>query len=88
MHIVNIKFMSSVTNIEISKAIENLICDSRQEIGCIQYDVFENVEDFHSFVFIECWQTPLSLENHKNAAGIQKFKLAVGHLIKDKNVLG
>lgn len=87
LHIVNIKFKKSVNNIDISKAVENLISESRKEPGCIQYDVYENIEDFHSVIFVECWQTPHSLEKHKNAVGIQDFKLAVGHLIKDKNVL-
>jgi quinol monooxygenase YgiN len=87
MHIVNIKFKRTVTSTEISKAVEDLISQSRQEAGCIQYDVFENIEDFHSVIFFECWQTSLSLENHKNAVGILNFKLAVGHLISDKNVL-
>jgi quinol monooxygenase YgiN len=44
--------------IEVAKKIfQNLADETRKEIGCIKYDLLQNVRDPTEFVFEEEWET-------------------------------
>ena len=41
--------------------------DSREEAGCISYDVLQNLAEPHVFVLIEAWASAASLDAHNKA---------------------
>lgn len=59
---------------------------TREEAGCIEYNLHQDNEDPAVFVFYETWDTPASLENHMNSDHFKGYVNAVGDLIEEKVV--
>ncbi|MCJ8327598.1 MAG: antibiotic biosynthesis monooxygenase [Campylobacterales bacterium] len=58
---------------EVYEELKNLHNRTRKyDKGCIQYDLHESLEDRYSFVFIETWTNPDSLEEHENKDDFKK----------------
>lgn len=49
---------------EIKSVLIELVEPTRQEAGCIQYDLTQNKEDATDFVFVEEWESEAALEAH------------------------
>lgn len=59
---------------------------TRKESGCISYDLNQDLETPHKFVFVERWQDRASLGAHFETAHLKAFAEAIGPLITDKKV--
>ena len=49
---------------EAFEAFEPLIAATRQEGGCITYEMLQNVEDPYDLTFVEEWESPEALLEH------------------------
>ena len=61
--VVNIKVKENKKS-DFLKTIRALIHDSREEEGCISYELYENKNDEFSFVLIEYWISQDSVDLH------------------------
>lgn len=59
---------------ELAAVIPQLVAGSRQDQGCLQYDVFKKAD---GFVFIEHWQDEAALKAHEATPHFQKLKQAI-----------
>jgi quinol monooxygenase YgiN len=59
--------------------VTELVDKSRQEDGCIKYDLFKDKETDNTFFFMEKWESKKHLDNHFNT---EHFKRIVGELKK------
>lgn len=41
--------------------------------GCIQYDLHSDIDDKHTFVFVETWENEIYLEEHMQTEHFLKF---------------
>lgn len=51
----------------VREVLESYIAPTRQEEGCLRYDLFVDIEDPAKFTFIEEWVSAEALEQHRNA---------------------
>jgi len=58
---------------ELQQALLNLIPTTRQEPGCIRYDLHEAVDDPASFVFLEAWASKQHLDDHLARPHLTEF---------------
>lgn len=64
MIIVNAKFyIKADKKIQFLEEIQNLISASKQEIGCLEYSLYESVNTQLEFVMIENWNHKKLLRN-------------------------
>ena len=49
---------------ETLSAFDDLVAATREEAGCITYDVLQNVEDAHEMTFVEEWASAEVLNEH------------------------
>lgn len=70
-------------SVDIVKAeLLKLIDPTRQEVGCIQYNLHQDNNDPSVFIFYEQWQSLELLQQHLQSAHIEGFKSGTeGHLI-------
>ena len=67
---------------EIKSAMLELVQDTLKEEGCIRYELHQNNEEPHRFVFIESWQNREMWQKHMNGAAIQQFNQKIAGGIK------
>lgn len=58
---------------ELKKALLAIVPLSRQEKGCISYELFQVHETPDQFAVIMCWKDLKSFERHNSALFIQEF---------------
>lgn len=63
------------------RAVLALIEPTRQEDGCVQYDLHVHTSDPARFVFYENWTSPAHLDRHAASAHIQEFRTAIADLV-------
>lgn len=63
-----------------------LIEPTRNENGCIEYNLHQDNDDPAVFVFCETWESLACLECHMNTEHFKSYVNAVGCLIADKVV--
>ncbi|CAF1293663.1 unnamed protein product [Didymodactylos carnosus] len=63
----------------VRQILESLIEVSRKEVGCIRYELFENLQDKTHFTIIHRWQSEDIVENHFTA----KHTLKATEMLKD-----
>lgn len=56
---------------ELKKALVSLLAPTRQEAGCINYDLHSSPEDPAKFLFHETWTTKAALDAHLQNTHIQ-----------------
>ncbi|AFY78587.1 hypothetical protein Ple7327_3374 [Pleurocapsa sp. PCC 7327] len=56
---------------ELKAVLLNLVEPTRQEEGCIQYDLFQNQTDPTDFTFVEEWTTKQALDKHLASEHLQ-----------------
>ncbi|WP_193176834.1 putative quinol monooxygenase [Oricola nitratireducens] len=59
---------------------------TREEHGCIFYDLNTSVSNSRRVVFVEQWKSREDLENHFNTAHIKAFREASAPLIESRTV--
>jgi len=63
-----------------------LIAPTRQESGCIEYNLHQDNEDPALFIFFETWENPAALEKHMRSDHFKAYINAVDGLIEEKAV--
>lgn len=63
-----------------------LVAPTRQEEGCIEYRLHQDMDDPAVFIFYENWKSPACLQQHMNSRHFQSYVAAVGDLVADKIV--
>jgi quinol monooxygenase YgiN len=64
-------------------AAAQLISATRQEAGCISYDLQRSVTDPQVFVFLERWSTRDAFEAHMGTPHMEAFRSASGNVIRE-----
>ncbi|HEU0121979.1 MAG TPA: putative quinol monooxygenase [Bryobacteraceae bacterium] len=54
----------------VREALESFVAPTRQEEGCLRYDLFQDLSDPLKFTFIEEWTSQAALEQHSRSAHI------------------
>ena len=63
------------------RAVLALIEHTRQEEGCVQYDLHVHTSDPSRFVFYENWTSQAHLDRHAESPHIQEFRTAIADLV-------
>lgn len=63
-----------------------MIAPTRQEEGCIEYRLHQDLENPAVFIFYENWQNMEFLIKHLNSQHFQEYVAAVGDLVIEKIV--
>jgi quinol monooxygenase YgiN len=56
---------------ELKTLLIQLIEPTRQEEGCLQYELLQNQDDPTDFTFVETWTTKSALDAHLASANVQ-----------------
>ncbi|WP_028856765.1 putative quinol monooxygenase [Psychrilyobacter atlanticus] len=69
-----VKIITETNDIQrIKEVAEKLVVETKKEKGCIEYDLYINIEDKTSMSFIEKWETKDDLENHLNSEHFKRL---------------
>ena len=60
---------------EVKQTLQALIEPTRNEKGCLGYDVFEDIENRNSFCLVERWASRKDLDNHQRT---ERFAVLMG----------
>jgi len=71
---------------ELRAAALALVEPTRNEKGCVQYDLHVHLTDPGSIVFYENWATAEDLDRHGEAPHLVAFRAIVGDLTESRNV--
>lgn len=66
---------------EVKSILLGLIGPTRQEGGCIFYELMQNQAEPTDFVFVEEWETQGLLEAHLASAHVEQAQFLVGSLV-------
>ena len=59
---------------ELKALLEMMVKPSREEPGCLLYNIYQLDEDPKTFVVVESWESEAALEGHKNTAHYKHYK--------------
>lgn len=62
----------------LEEAMRILVEGTRQEKGCLRYDLFRGTEDDHVFIFVEEWATKADWEAHRVGAPMNAYRACIG----------
>ena len=65
----------------LQKHLETLVQATRQEPGCITYELHQDLESPEGFYMFERWIDAAALQSHDGTAHIQAFRAAAGELL-------
>lgn len=71
---------------DVKKELLKMIAPTRNEKGCIKYDLHQDNQDPAQFVFYETWESAACLENHMSTDHYKNYVSSVANLIKEKVV--
>ena len=60
---------------------KDLISATREEDGCINYNLLSNIEDENALVMLEQWKDMESLTKHMKTNGFLQFEVAIEPLL-------
>jgi quinol monooxygenase YgiN len=58
---------------QVKAVLDNMVKQTRKEIGCLQYDLHQDISDPNTFIFYEIWQDKQVLDAHNQQPYIQEF---------------
>ncbi len=58
--------------------MRRLVDDTRNEAGCIHYDLYQGKDDPNVLVFVEEWETRELWEAHMQGKALQDFNARIG----------
>lgn len=70
----------------IQSELIKLVAPTRQEKGCIEYRLHQDLDDPVLFLFFETWEDRISLERHLASEHFKQYVVAVTPYIDDKTV--
>ncbi len=71
---------------EIKEGLFGLVAPTRQEAGCIQYDLHQDQNDPSTFIFIEEWESQDHLKAHSAAPHIAAFGAAAKGKVESRDL--
>jgi len=69
---------------ELVALLEQMQSDSRREEGCLRYGFFAAVEDEHSFIAVEEWESREALDRHFAQPHLQSFAAKLLDLVSER----
>jgi quinol monooxygenase YgiN len=67
----------------LKEELQRLVAPTRKELGCINYDLHQDIEDPAKFVFHENWTGKAHLEAHLNSPHLQAFRSKANDLLAE-----
>ena len=67
---------------QVRQALLDLVAQTRQENGCINYDLHQSPENAARFAIYENWNTAADLDAHAMSAHLQTFARIAGPLLE------
>lgn len=58
---------------DVTAAMHQLIEHSRQELGCLQYDLHQDIDHAETFIFYERWVSKEALSQHNETEHLVNF---------------
>ncbi|MCW8883737.1 MAG: antibiotic biosynthesis monooxygenase [Motiliproteus sp.] len=65
--------------------LQQMVAPSRQETGCLKYDLYQYSDTPAQFLLIESWTSETDLNNHKLSDHFQLFKAQAPELLAEKD---
>jgi quinol monooxygenase YgiN len=59
-----------------------LVAQTRNEKGCVNYDLHQSQEDTREFAIYENWDNATDLDAHAKSAHLQAFARVAGHQLE------
>ncbi len=75
------------TEDRLEAAMKQLVEATREEEGCLQYDLHRTTQDPCLFVFVESWQSKALWEAHMKGEAIAAFNAEVPGMIESGEIL-
>jgi len=70
-----VTFIAKGDHIEqLKKMLEAMVLPSRQEEGCLKYNIYQIESAPERFIVIEAWENEDALEGHKNSKHYKHYK--------------
>lgn len=70
-----VTFIAKDENIaELKALLKTMVESSKNEVGCLLYDIFQLKNEPKKFIVIESWQDNEALEGHKHSAHYNYYK--------------
>ena len=66
----------------VRKALSDLIEPTRKEPGCLRYELYQNQQDLHKFVFVEEYVDEAAFDAHLATPYVQKALAAADSLLE------
>ena len=67
---------------QVKSALSSLVEPTRQESGCLHYELLQNSSDSAEFVLLEEWETQAALDSHSAASHTKTVEAAVENFLK------
>jgi len=67
---------------QVREALLDLVAQTRNEKGCVNYDLHQSRENPSDFAIYENWHEATDLDAHAKSAQVQAFNRVAGHLLK------
>ncbi|EIC83635.1 putative quinol monooxygenase [Serratia sp. M24T3] len=58
---------------EVTHALLDVVAASREELGCLQYDLHREIDSANSFVFYERWRSDEAVAQHEASEHFKHF---------------
>ncbi|MCC3701250.1 putative quinol monooxygenase [Rouxiella badensis] len=58
---------------EVTTALLAVVSASREELGCLQYDLHREIDNPNNFVFYERWRSDEAIAQHEQSAHFKHF---------------
>jgi quinol monooxygenase YgiN len=68
---------------KIKELLEKLVENSRQESGCLQYDLHQNIENPTIFILHEVWENKVIFDLHNSQHYVKDFFKLTPNLLKE-----
>lgn len=67
---------------QVREVLLDLVAQTRQEKGCVNYDLHQSQENPREFVMYENWESAAALDAHAKSAHLQAFGKAAAQLLE------
>ena len=72
----------------VREALLDLVAQTRNEKGCVNYDLHQSQENTNEFAIYENWNEATDLDAHARSAHLQEFTRIAGHLLERPAEIG
>jgi quinol monooxygenase YgiN len=66
---------------QVRDALLDLVAHTRNEKGCVNYDLHQSQENASEFAIYENWEKASDLDAHAKSSHLQAFTTVAGHLL-------